>query len=64
MAAYTKYDFLRLAAEHEAEAASLRREAAQPATSETDVADLLAAASELDAAAVRLKRIAHRGNYA
>lgn len=48
----------------ELHAAEYRREAARPTTHPADVADLREAAAEADGAAIYLRRIATRGNYA
>ncbi len=60
----TAAELIRRAEAHEAEAAEYRREAAHPAVSAADIADLKEAAAELDGAAIHLRRMAARGHRA
>ena len=48
----------------EEEARALRAEATRPETSLADVADLKAAAADLDSAAIHFRRMANRGHRA
>jgi hypothetical protein len=60
----TAAELISRAEAHEAEARELRAEAAHPDVPFSDIADLKAAAAELDGAAIHMRRMANRGHRA